>query len=260
MGAILVKDVLWQACILLGDVRPQFVKFTERELVMWFNDAQRIIAKYIPQSCTRVDAIKLAPGTRQSIRSIPANRIIPSDGSAPKDTRGQTLVEIIRNMGADGHTPGYAIRLVPRRDLDALTPNWHNTPGDGVIEQYVFDPRMPTDFYVQPGAPASPATWIEAAFQAIPDEIPNTGTPGAELYLYQGSSTQTFSLGDQYVDDLVTYVAARGGLKSPDLVTNAAGLSQQFLSSINAQAKIMTGTNPNLKALPLAPEPVAAAS
>lgn len=260
MGKQLVREAIYRASVLLGDTRPQFVEWSERELVLWLNDAQRCLAKYLPASASRIDTVKLVPGTRQSIRLIPAARILPGDGSAAIDVQGAVLTEIIRNMGADGDTPGAAIRLVPRRDLDAVNPSWHSQPGDGTVEQYVFDPRFPTDFYVQPGIPDATAAWIEIGMQAIPAEIPNTGTPGAELYAYAGNSTATLSLDDQYADDLVAYVMARAWLKSPERAANGAGYLQQFLSSINAQAKAMTGTNPNLRVLPLAPEPAAAAS
>jgi len=260
MGLQLVRDALYRVSVLLGDTRPQFVAWGERELVLWLNDAQRVICKFLPVAGVRVDAVKLLPGTRQSIGFIEAARIIPGDGGTPLDTQGNTVDDLIRNMGIDGLTPGRAIRLVARRDLDALNPDWHITPGDGPVEQYTFDPRFPTEFYVQPGIPETPEVWVELAYQAFPNDIPNTGMPGAELYAYAGSSTTTLAIDDQYIDDVVSYVMARAWLKDPQKAATGAGYLQQFLSSINAQAKAMTGTNPNLKVLPLAAEPAAAAS
>jgi len=260
MGRNLVREAVYKVSLLLGDTEPQFVDWSEHELVLWFNDAQRTLCKFLPAAGARMDSVKLVPGTRQSIRRIPANRILPGDGSAAVEVQGTVLNDILLNMGPTGTTPGQSIRLVPRRDLDAINPGWHVTPGDGSIAQFVFDPRFPTEFFVEPGVPSTPDVWVEIGYQAIPVEIPNTGVPGNELYLYGGPSTATLTLDDQYADDLISYVMARAWLKSPERAANGASYLQQFLSSINAQAKAMTGTNPNLKVLPLAAEPAAAAS
>lgn len=259
MGKQLVREVLYQASVLLGDTKPQFVDWPEHELVLWLNDAQRSIVKFLPAAGARIDAVQLVPGTRQSLRLIPAARIRPGDGGTAVDVQGIVVDEVFRNMGADGQTAGRSIRLVKRRDLDAVNPDWHVTPGDGTVEQYVFDPRFQTDFYVQPGIPASPAAWVEVGYQAIPVTI-TAGTPGNELHAYAGDSTATLSVDDQYGDDVLSYLMARAWLKSPERAANGASYLQQFLTSINAQAKAMTGTNPNLRTLPLAPEPAAVAS
>lgn len=260
MGTQLVREVLYRVSTLLGDTAPQFVKWTERELVMWLNDAQRVLVKYLPAAGARIDALKLQPGTRQSLRRVLAANQKPGDGSTAADRQGMALYDVIANAGIDGQTMGAAVRLARRRDLDAINPLWHVTPGDGTITHYVYDPRTPTEFFVEPGVPAATACWALVSWQANPVDIPNTGTLGANLYAYNGSSTATLSIDDQYEDDAVAYVAARAWLKDPEAAANAVGYLQQFLTSINAQAKAMTGTNPNLKALPLATEPAAAAS
>ena len=44
-ATILVADALYRASTQLQDMKPQFTRWTERELVMWLNDGQRAIAK-----------------------------------------------------------------------------------------------------------------------------------------------------------------------------------------------------------------------
>lgn len=260
-ATILAKDVLRRVSVQLTDApnsAGQFTRWTERELVDWLNDGQRVIAKYLPASCARVDAIKLKPGTRQSIETIPAASVLPGDGSTPSDVRGKQLLDVIRGMGANGTTPGRAIRVSARDVLDAAAPDWH-TRSSVVITDYVYDPRTPNVFWVYPGAPSAGTLWVELAYLANPNEVPYS----ADTMRLDGASTVRISIDDQYVDDLVNYILARAHLKEAEVAGNAAIAGahvNMFVASINAQAAAMTGTNPNLKMLPMSPAVPAAAS
>lgn len=261
-STIKVKDVLHRISVALQDVSPQFDGWPERELVEWFDDAQMAITKFLPSSCSRLDAFKLKPGTRQSIEAIAAADCKPGDGSTPSGTiYGKQLIDLRRNMGADGLTPGKAIRVGDRRRKDVQSPMWHTVTGT-VVLQFFFDPQTPRYFYVSPAVPASPAVWVEGAFTAQPARIPNTGTAGSELYLWDGANTTVISIDDEHVDDIVNYVLARARMK--DIADNKTGEASAytalFTASINAKASALTGHNPNLKRLPMVAEPAAAAS
>lgn len=262
-GTILVKDAMWRISGLLQDVSPQFTRWPELELVNWLNDAHLAITKFLPAASSRVDAIKLKPGTRQSIETILAADCKPGDGSSPSAAIiGTQVLDVIRNMGVDGLSAGNSIRLVEREVLDSQKPGWHGITGTAV-SQFMFDPRMPRYFYVTPGVPASPAVWAELAYTAQPIPIPNTGTPGSELYLVSGSNTTKISVADEHIDDLVNYVCARAYMKNAQFAGNdnkAGQFVAQFTSSLNAKVVALTGNNPNLQRLPLAPEPLAQAS
>jgi hypothetical protein len=245
----LVRDVFFRVSDALQDLRPQFKRWTQASLVTYLNDGQRAIAKYVPQSCSRVDAIKLVPGTKQSLSFIPAASVIPSDGSEPADVSGNALMGLTRNMGSDGLTPGNAIRLVSRDTLDLYSPSWH-TDTDKVVSGFTYDPRTPKVFYVTPGVPATPAVWVEAAFVADPADISSD-----DDYSNSGTSTARISVDDKYTDDLVNYILARAYGKDGENASNQAlstTYGQLFVSSINAQAAALTGINPNLQALPQA--------
>lgn len=252
-STILVKDVLFRVSTVLKDMAPsQFVRWTERELIAWLNDAQRAIAKYMPASCTRIDSIKLARGTRQSIAYMATSSVLPTPDSP---VRGIMLLDIIRNMGADGLTPGRPIRIIPRESLDNIDQDWHSTEST-VVEHFSFDPRMPEYFYTSTAVPVSPDVWVEVAYAANPDEVPYSGAP---TYGFLGASMATISVEDRYVDDLVNYIAARAYLKDSEIGSNAAMAqlyATLFMSSLNAQTAILTGVNPNIAFLPFAPEPM----
>lgn len=260
-ATILAKDVLRRVSVQLTDApnsAGQFTRWTERELVDWLNDGQRVIARYLPAACARVDALKLRAGTKQSLETILAASVLPGDGSTPSDVRGKQLLDVIRNMGANGTTPGRAIRVSARDVLDAAAPDWH-TRSSSVLTDYVYDPRVPTVFWVYPGVPSTGTVWAEISYLANPNEVAYT----ADSMRLDGGSTVKISIDDQYVDDLVNYMLARANLKEAEVAGNAgiaAAHVNMFTTSINAQAAAMTGTNPNLRMLPMSPTVPAAAS
>lgn len=253
----LVRTFLRSVCTTLQDITPQFSRWTEIELVTYANYGQLAMAKYLPQVGARVDSIKLAPGTKQDLTKVLAANIIPGDGSASVDTFGISLMRgPMRNMGADGATPGRAIRLVDSATLDAINPDWHTATG-AVARELVFDKEQPKAFWAVPGAPASPAVWVQVPWLAEPKRITAGGEPGAEIYAFGGASTALLGVHDQYVEDLHNYVVAIALMKGSKNMQNLpkaqvhAGL---FTASINAQATAITGVNPNLKLLPFAAE------
>lgn len=259
MGALYVKDVIYRASVILQDVAPQYSRWPEKEIVNWLNDGQRAIAKYLPMSGARVDAVKLTPGSRQTIISIAPASIKTSDGSVPaSNVTGMQLFDVARNMGTDGLTPGKSIRLVAREVLDSQRNDWHTIASSaGVVEQFVFDPRTPKHFYVSPAVRASGGdVWVEISWLANPVDIPNTGTAGSPAYAYDGASTTAIGIDDKYLDDLVNYIVARAYQKDAEFSGNANLANmyvQLFLQSLNLQIMAATGQNPNLQVLPMNP-------
>lgn len=248
MATTLVKEVLYRVSAQLQDTNPQFSRWTQRELVNWLNDGARAIAKYLPSSCARVDAIKLAPGTKQSVAKILSASIKPGDGSAAADVSASFVQAVARNMGVDGLTPGKAIRLLDRETLDASEPDWHSTPGTPVMG-WVYDPRFPKVFYVYPGVPAATPTWVEAALLADPLELSQAGSYGMD-----GTDTTVVPIDDKYVDDLVNYIIGRAEMKDAEFAgedQKASLHTAMFTASLNAQAAALTGLNPNLRGLPM---------
>lgn len=248
-SSIYVKDVLYRVSAQLHDVSPQFTRWTQKELVLWLNDGQKAIAKYMPSSCARVDSVKLKPGTKQSIEKILSTEILPGDGSTPVEVYGNHLQTVIRNMGTNGSTAGNSIRVIDREVLDSNSPDWH-TKTSTVVSTFAFDPRYPKIFYVSPGVPVT-GLWVELSYLADPVTVSVTGDYGAA-----GSDTTKISIDDMYVDDLVNYILARAYMKDAEFAANgnlAQAHSQMFVSSINAQVAARTGVNPNLQSLPLSP-------
>ena len=246
-----VESFLGLCSLQLSDNNPQFVRWKSKELVGWINFGQRVIAKYMPYACARVDVIKLKAGTRQSIEAIAAADIKTTDGStAPTILHGNMLLGISHNMGADGLTPGRAIRIVDRDVLDATNRDWHlPTKAGDFPTQYTYDPRVPKFFSVCPGVRAGADVWVEASLLADPIVL------DPALDYSSGTNNQiVLSTDDKYNDDLLNAVLAQAYMKDAEAQGSAdlvAAHSTMFANSINAQVKAMTGVNPNLKGLPL---------
>jgi hypothetical protein len=254
----LVKDVLWRAATLLSDVTPQYTRWAETDLVDFLNEGQSAIAKYLPPACSRLDAIKLATGTRQNLETVLAASCIQIDGTNPAAAlKGNALLDIVRNMGADGLTPGRAVRSVSRSMLDAQSPMWHQS-SDTAITGFSYDPQVPRVFYVTPGVKAGANVWAEIAWLAQPVPVTAGGAPGAEVYAHAGGSTVKIGVADEYADDLVNYIVARASMMPVEWAdaAKAQAFATLFVQSINAKGTALTGTNPNLKVLPFAPEPI----
>jgi uncharacterized protein YaaQ len=260
----LVKDVLWRVSSLAGDTSPQFETWPEGELVMFFDDAQTAVAKFLPSSVAGVYPVKLKAGARQSIDTILPSNYLRPDGSAPTATLyGKLLIEVGYNLGANGLTDGPGIFVIDEKSLKAVDPNWRTTTG-ATVQSYIHRPGTPREFWVYPAVPVSTAVWVEISLQAAPAKIINTGAPGTERYLRSGSATDTISVDDEHVDDLVNYIMARVKMKdAPEnarAAAEAAGYTQMFTGSINGKAMAIGGTNPNLKRLPMATEPIGQAA
>lgn len=255
-----VRDVLWRVCTLLQDISPQFVRWSERELVSHLNDAQMAVVKFIPTTCTKILSVRLKPGTRQSIeRILAADAKDEAGATSSVDVLGNQLIEVVRNMGADGVTPGIPVSVILRETLNTEAPNWHTTSAVPVLG-YCYTPQVPRSFLVYPGVPSG-RTWVELAMTAQPAKIPNTGAPGGELYAFSGNNTTLVSIDDEHTDDLVNYVVARAHMKQATQASAAvaAQFAALFTGSINAKVAAITGNNPNLQTLPFAAEPIGAA-
>ena len=253
-STILVRHALWRVSVLLSDTDAQYTRWPEVELVQWLQDAQNAIVKMLPLAGSRIDAIKLVPGALQSIASIPAASCKPGDGSTPSvPIIGRQFLRPICNMGTDGLTPGIVPRVVERDMLDAQDPTWQLAANASkTVREVVIDQQNPRYFMVSPPVHATTAVWMRMSYVANPLAIPAGGAAGAEVYAYAGSSTQTITIDDEYIDDIVDYVAARAHLKDSKYAEPVRHQlhAGRFLASINGRVAALTGTNPNFTVLP----------
>lgn len=264
MADLLVRNLLRRVSGTLMDTRPQFKRYSQADMVLALRAGVRAVSKYLPHSCARTVAVQLLPGHVQPVGRIASARVRTYDGATPWDLDVQHIFEVVRNMGTNGQTPGRAITLTDQQRQNAIDPFGHSMTGT-VVRQYAYNPQVPTEIVVWPAVPSSGGNvWVDIRLSAPPPPIPDgTGGVGSESYRLDGGSTQVVGLDDRYEDELWNYCCAYlllSEAKAQGAMARASLHVQAFNASINSLAEQQTGHNPNLKALPFAPEAPGAAS
>lgn len=198
------------------------VRWPEPELIRYLNDAQREVVKDRPDSSAVNSPMQLVSGTKQTIPSL-----------------GMRLIEVVRNMGPDGETPGRAVRIVDREILDAQHPNWHFDDPSNVVKHYAHDNRDPRHFYVYPPIPALAQVYLEVVYSSAPTEIV--------------SGTDDLSLDDIYANALIDYTLYRAYSKDSEYTGNANRATshyQAYQQSLGLKTQVDWGITPNRNAHP----------
>lgn len=135
-------------------------------LLDFLNAALRDVSLYRPDLGAVTEAIRLEPGMRQRLPSRKAH-------GASRDA--VFLMELVRNMGADGAHPGPGITFAPRELLLA----WGGAGRCGTtVESYSYD-RMtaPDAYHVFPAVPERGDVWVEATYGAALPEVLSPDQP-----------------------------------------------------------------------------------
>lgn len=160
------------ASTIIGQVRPPLIdtgsqpRWSDTELLTYMSDGQRTMVALSPSITAVRVVVQLAAGSRQAI---------PADG--------HVLLDVVRNMGLDGTSPGRAVRIINRELLDAYRPTWTADPASPTLQNYIFNPIEPTAFYTYP--PASGAGFVELLYSQVPPELTATSDPLTIPDLYQ---------------------------------------------------------------------------
>jgi len=216
--AIAAQTIIDRAETILQDTTN--VRWPASELVQWFNDAQREIVNFKPESSVTNTTLQLtANNTKQTLPNTAIR-----------------LIDVVRNMGADGNTHGSAVRLVMREVLDAQRPDWHAETGAATIRHYIFDARNPKNFYVYP-KPSS-AIYLEVVYSVAPTDVTELG----------GTVSGNLALDDIYSNAVLDFILYRAYSKDAEYAQNAqraAAHFQQFTTSVGARTATDGAVNPN---------------
>ena len=135
----------------------------------------------------------LTEGLRQCVLIQPrANAVTASVQLTAATTRQAipdaacALIDIVRNMGVAGTTPGYAITVADRQTLDTANAGWHDADGSTVIDNYTYDDRSPTIFYVTPPVHATTKVYVEICYAKSPTAVTALADALEILDIYQG--------------------------------------------------------------------------
>jgi hypothetical protein len=215
MATIDAKDLVDKASIVLQDTGN--VRWTSTEMLEWVNDAQRELALVRPDAFVKNISVKLVAGVKQSI---------PTDGTK--------LIEVNRNMGSAGTTPGRAISIVFKHLMDAQDPDWTVAGAKTVVKHFMTDMRDPKVFYVYPPQP-SVTDYVEMVYAAYPPVIPNL-TAGTKI-----------SVDDIYANALMDFVLYRAFSKDADAGNAQLALAyrESFVKSLSLKFEVDKMVDPN---------------
>lgn len=214
MGLLTGTDIIERVTDTLQD--KDNIRWPRLELLRYINDAQREIVLQRPDASAVTVAVPVQPGSTK--QQLP-------DG-------GVRLIEVVRNMGVSGSTPGRAVRLTAREVLDAQVPNWHQSPVAPSATHYVFDIRNPRIYYLYPVP--STTYQVELVYSAAPVDL--------------AAEANTISLDDIYANAIIAFVVMRSYQKDEDYARNAdmAGAwGNMFMTSLGTRTQADGVVNPN---------------
>jgi hypothetical protein len=125
-------------------------QWSKEELVDYYNRAAREVVVFAPDANRVIESILMASGVRQS---IPAQRI--------------ALIDVRRNMGADGLTAGDAITRTEITLLSVVARGWSSETAVAAVKNWM--PNGLTSFYIYP--PSNGAGYAEIECSAVPTII-----------------------------------------------------------------------------------------
>lgn len=197
------------------------VSWTVAQLIEWVNDAIRALALVKPDS-TAVTATQqlTASQTKQSL-------------SGASDLR---LIQLVRNMGANGTTIGRAIRLGDMNSLDSFDPNWHTATPDSVVREYMFNAERPDEFWVSPPVHATTPVYVELIKSVLPASV--------------SAITDTLPVKDIYGPPLIEWCCYRAFSRDSERTPNWARAARHFQAFFNLlQVKIQAdmAINPKVR-------------
>lgn len=184
----------------------------ETELLGHLNDAIEKICVLKPDAYVVTAPVQLVAGAKQAL---------PAGGTAVK--------EIIRNMGADGNTPGNAVTLVGRVEMNAALPGWMAAAASPTVIHWVYDPKDDLKtFYVYPPQPGTGMGYVEMRHGAVPAAIAIGGT---------------IPIDDNYENAIMLFILHRAWLKKQPVL--AGGFLSMFMTDLGLSEERKKEDDPN---------------
>lgn len=218
MGTILASAIIDRAENILQDTSN--LRWQATEMLASLNDGQREIVLLKPDANVTTAAVVCVAGSKQTI-----------------PTAGIALIDVTRNMGANGTTAGNAVVRTTKDVLDRHDPTWHTITASAAAEAWWMDDRNPTVFWVYPKQPTSAFGYLELVYSALPTDIASVST--------------AISLHDIYAGVLLDYLLYRCAQKSvayaPEWAQRAATYQAAFMNALGIKEQVESVNSPNAK-------------
>ena len=212
--------------IITGLVRPLLVdvsttnRWGDPELILYFNDGCREIARLRPEVTATLVDIPLVAG---AVQSLPAGYLMMLEGICNQDP-------------STGNAVGRVIRRVKRSTLDTESPDWMSAAPAAVVRRYVVSLTTPRTFYVHPPSDGGVTAGIKAALSGPPakvtaliDVVPIPDTYGAALTNY------------------VVFRAFKSLIESPEAQNRAESYASIFYTQLTSSDAVMEGRNAKVR-------------
>jgi hypothetical protein len=162
------------------------------------------------------DSLQLSAGARQAL---------------PTGAIRLVRIERNNNAGAGGKA---VVRRVSHTLQSALTQLWHETTQSLNIEEYMYNPRLPTEYYVYP--PSNGSTLISIDYAAVPTALQTLTALSGNASTW---GAQTIPVADVYAEPLGHFILHRAYLKEAEHALDPARSKMHFelyLDQIGARA------------------------
>lgn len=148
------QEIIDEVSAQLNDI--SFITWTEATLIKYINSAQKMIASIRPDASSTTATMIMVVGTKQTM-----------------PTAALRLLEITRNMGSDGLTPGRAVNASDHDAFRLFNSSWHTATAVAEVKNFAYNEKTPDIFYVDP--PSDGTGYIEMAYSIVPTVVTANG-------------------------------------------------------------------------------------
>lgn len=202
MAEVTVRHLVNMCVDLLNDDGNDY--WQEADLVDFYNRASSAVVNLKPEANAVVKTWKLSSGITQSIPS-----------------RGNVILDITRNMGVDGLTPGAGVTKTIKELLSAYAPSWPSETEEDEVRNWAQ--ITPKRFVVYP--PNDGTGYIEGVISETPEQV---------LYDEDGDwETELVSVGDQYVTSVFYYMMHLANCKDSDFPGDESRARHYYSLALN---------------------------
>lgn len=147
---MLASDIITEVGRQLNDVNQ--ITWSESAIIDYINSAQQMIVSIRPDAYSIVTSMQMDAGSKQS---LPVEAI--------------RLLNVSRNLGADGLTPGRVVHACEIEALDLFDFDWNTDAQVAAVKNYTYSEKTPNTFYVDP--PSDGTGYIEISISRVPPAI-----------------------------------------------------------------------------------------
>lgn len=208
--------------LLMNDLEAgyEYERTTIPEIATWILEACAECVRLKPTVLTERAALLLTPNsTRQKLSGT--GIVSMSSGAAISGMTPLQLLDVGRNMGADGKTPGNVVIKIEQQAIDGMLPDWHTRDAEEQIRWAIIDPLERMAFQVCFQAPAT-AHYLEVLFSRLP--VCGLLATATDF----GTDDIDPGLSDELETAIVAYVAWRVLTKDSKSEANAVRGQQQL--------------------------------